>query len=57
MILGLLQLAAFLGTAWLIGHAVDLCYGRAGRPRPPGGGGPPSAPTPDPRAPELAGHR
>lgn len=57
MILGLLQLAAFLGTAWLIGHAVDLCYGRTGRPRPPGGGGPPSAPTPDPRAPELAGHR
>lgn len=65
MIVGLLQLAAFLGTAWLIGHAVDLWYGRAARPRPRGGTPPrrtpvPHAPgprTPEPRVPEVAGHR
>ncbi|MCO7219451.1 hypothetical protein [Klenkia sp. PcliD-1-E] len=51
MIVGLLQLAAFLGTAWLTGHAVDLCHGRTP------GGTPPPTPSPQPRVPEVAGRR
>lgn len=53
MIAGLLQMAAFLGTAWLLSVAVDSCYRR----NEPADGAPPveaRAPRPLPAPPARA---